>query len=42
MRSQSDRVVTYVKIDDKEGVTGAIRSKVSSVEREVGHELNKG
>ncbi len=42
MRSQSDRVVTYVKIDDKKGAIGLIRSKIESVEGKIGHALNKG
>ncbi len=42
MRQHSDRVVTYVKIDDKAGADGAIKSKVASVEDRVGHPLRKG
>lgn len=42
MRSHSDRVVTYVKIDDKKGARGAIKSKVASVEKQIGHQLNRG
>jgi uncharacterized protein (TIGR00106 family) len=34
--AQSDRVVTTVKIDDRKGVHGAIRSKVRSVEEKLG------
>ncbi len=33
MRRQVGRVVTTVKIDDKVGVTGALRDKITSVER---------
>lgn len=42
MRKHSDRVVTYVKIDDKAGASGTITSKVASVEDKVGHPLRKG
>jgi len=42
MASQSDRVVTYVKIDDRKGFSGTIRNKVKSVEKVVGKELPKG
>lgn len=42
MRNQSDRVVTYVKIDDKKGSSGLITSKIESVEGKIGHSLNKG
>ena len=42
MISQSDRVVTQIKIDDRKGVSGTIRTKVRSVEEKVGKELPKG
>jgi uncharacterized protein (TIGR00106 family) len=32
MIAQSDRVSTYVKIDDRKGVTGLIKRKVKSVQ----------
>lgn len=32
MVSQSDRVVTYIKIDDRKGREGSIKRKVKSVE----------
>jgi uncharacterized protein YqgV (UPF0045/DUF77 family) len=31
MASQSDRVMMNIKIDDRKGVSGAIRKKVQSV-----------
>ncbi|MGD9817669.1 MAG: MTH1187 family thiamine-binding protein [Desulfomonilaceae bacterium] len=42
MLNHSDRVVTYVKIDDKKGRVGAIKGKVESVESRIGYKLNKG
>lgn len=42
MRSQSDRVITHIKIDDKKGANGTIRNKILSVEDKIGHVLNKG
>ncbi len=39
--AQSDRVVTTVRIDDRKGVQGAIRSKVKSVEEKLGREVSK-
>ena len=36
MARQSDRVVTYVKIDDRKGVDGTISKKVRSVEEKLG------
>lgn len=36
MAAQSDRVVTYVKIDDRKGVEGTIKKKVRSVEEKLG------
>lgn len=36
MVAQSDRVVTYVKIDDKKGAERSIKSKVASVEEKLG------
>jgi uncharacterized protein (TIGR00106 family) len=41
MRSQCDRVMTTVRIDDRKGVTSAIRSKVTSVEKKIGHTRQK-
>jgi uncharacterized protein (TIGR00106 family) len=42
MAAQSDRVVTYVKIDDRKGADGAIKRKVASVEEKIGHKVRKG
>jgi uncharacterized protein (TIGR00106 family) len=42
MINQSDRVATYVKIDDRKGVSGTIKNKVKSVEEKFGKELPKG
>ncbi len=39
---QSDRVVTYVKIDDRKGASGRIAGKIKSVEEHLGKELPKG
>jgi uncharacterized protein (TIGR00106 family) len=36
MVAQSDRVVTYVKIDDKKGASGTIKGKVESVKNKLG------
>ncbi|MFH1116647.1 MAG: MTH1187 family thiamine-binding protein [Pseudomonadota bacterium] len=36
MAAQSDRVVTYVKIDDRKGREGAIKKKVESVREKLG------
>ncbi|MGO9566401.1 MAG: MTH1187 family thiamine-binding protein [Desulfomonilaceae bacterium] len=41
MASQCDRVMTTVRIDDRKGVTSAIKSKVKSVEKKIGHTLQK-
>lgn len=41
MRGTSRRVITTVKIDDREGAGGRIRSKVLSVEQKLGRELKK-
>ena len=42
MISQSDRVVTQIRIDDRKGPSGTIKSKVRSVEEHLGKELPKG
>ncbi len=39
--AHSNRVVTYVRIDDRKGVHSAIRSKVRSVEEKLGREFEK-
>ncbi|MFH0959061.1 MAG: MTH1187 family thiamine-binding protein [Pseudomonadota bacterium] len=39
--SQSDRVVTQIKIDDRKGASGTIKGKVRSVEEKFGKELPK-
>lgn len=36
MAAQSDRVATYIRIDDKKGVEGEIRRKVTSVKEKLG------
>ena len=41
MRKDSKRVITTIKIDDREGAKGAIRDKVKSVEKILGRELKK-
>ena len=41
MRTHADRVVTTIKIDDREGVTNALERKIDSVENKVGRELRK-
>jgi uncharacterized protein (TIGR00106 family) len=41
MLSQCDRVMTTVRIDDRKGVTCAIKGKVTSVEKKIGHTLQK-
>lgn len=41
MTAQSDRVVTYVKIDDRKGADGTIKKKVAAVEEKIGHEVRK-
>jgi uncharacterized protein (TIGR00106 family) len=38
MARQSDRVVTYVKIDDKKGAHGTLEGKVRSVEEKLGRD----
>ena len=42
MISQSDRVVTQIRIDDRKGASGTIKGKVRSVEEHLGKELPKG
>lgn len=42
MTRHSDRVVTYVKIDDRKGAEGRIKGKVRSVEEKLGRELPRG
>lgn len=37
----SERVSTYIKIDDRKGISGAMSKKVSSVEEGVGKSLKK-
>ncbi len=39
MKDFSDRVATYVKIDDRKGAEGAIRRKIEAVEEKLGHNL---
>lgn len=41
MTGQSERVSTYVKIDDRKGAKGRLNGKVKSVEEKLGHELKK-
>jgi len=41
MRSMSSRVITNVRIDDREGASGRLSGKVASVERELGREVKK-
>ena len=41
VREEAGRVVTTIRIDDREGVEGALRSKVADVERILGRELRK-
>lgn len=42
LRKETGRVVTTIRIDDREGVVGALRGKVTSVEEALGRELRKG
>lgn len=42
LREETGRVVTTIRIDDREGVVGALRAKVASVEEALGRELRKG
>jgi uncharacterized protein YqgV (UPF0045/DUF77 family) len=42
MISQSDRVVTQIRIDDRKGASGTIKGKVRSVEEKLEKELPKG
>ncbi len=41
MREVSKRVITTVKVDEREGVSGQISQKVKSVESSLGRELRK-
>lgn len=41
MRKRSKRVVTDIKIDDREGAENRISKKIESVEKKVGRELKK-
>lgn len=41
MREFSTRVLTTVKLDDREGATGRIRGKVESVEQKAGRTFRK-
>ncbi len=42
MTRHSDRVMTTVKIDDRQGATDRLKGKVRSVEEKLGRELPKG
>lgn len=41
MRSMSRRVITNIKIDDREGASGRLAGKVESVERALGRPVRK-
>lgn len=41
MRKSSRRVLTTIRIDDREGVTDGLTAKVASVERKLGREVKK-
>ena len=41
MREQSRRVITTIKIDDREGATSRLTGKIESVEKHLGRELKK-
>ena len=41
MSSEYPRVLTTIRIDDRKGVTGALDSKIGSVEKRLGRELRK-
>ncbi len=41
MRRSHSRVLTNIKIDDREGATHRLKGKVEDVEKELGRELNK-
>lgn len=41
MRESSDRVITNIKLDDRQGAESRLRGKVESVEKHLGRELNK-
>lgn len=42
MAAQCDRVVTNLKVDDRKGVSGTLKAKVTSVEEKLGHKVPKG
>lgn len=41
VRRESNRVLTTIRIDDRAGARDALRSKVASVERDLGRALRK-
>lgn len=41
MAKQSDRVSTSIKIDDRKGKKGTIKSKVDSVEKQLGYSVKR-
>lgn len=41
MREVSNRVITTIKLDDREGARGRIKGKVESVEKKAGRKLKK-
>lgn len=41
MRKHADRVITTIKIDDRAGVTGALTSKIESIEKRLGHPVKR-
>jgi uncharacterized protein (TIGR00106 family) len=41
VRKGSERVYTRISIDDREGATGSIISKVASVEKKIGRAISK-
>ena len=41
MRSKSSHVVTFIKIEDEEGVSDKLSRNISSVEQKVGRQLSK-
>ena len=41
MLEKHDRIYLVMKVDDHKGVTGKLRGKIASVEKRLGHEVNK-
>ncbi len=39
--ADSERVLVNIKVDDRRGATGRLTGKIESVEKKLGHDINK-